>query len=215
MGKICHVPYLKGGFEVIGMPEGIEFKKPYNYGAHQIKSIMEAADSISFLIQDPEELLESNTLSSSTVTSNDNNMESIKRLLEKIVGSESAEKVLKNATEKIPEEDVEVINLHLTEDEKLILYASCEKYFSPDGWLAVGHNLKHSSSSKDLLLPVYTEAEEKFWLFLVNEKPSRIAKSLFTTRIKGRWLNLEANGQYSILNKSDSILGKNIIRTAH
>jgi hypothetical protein len=108
MGKICRVPYLKGGFEVIGMPEGIEFKKPYNYGAHQIKKIMEAANDISFFIQDPEELIESNTSSSSTVTSNAN-MESIKRLLEKIAASESAKKVLETANEKIPEEDIEVI----------------------------------------------------------------------------------------------------------
>ena len=145
MGKICRVPYLKGGFEVIGMLQGIEFKKPYNYGAHQIKKIMEAANDISFLIHNPEELLESNTPSSSTVTSNAN-MESIKTLLEKIAGLEMAEKVLDNASEKIPEDDVEVVNLDLTEDEKLILYANCEKYFSPDGWLAVGHNMQHSSS---------------------------------------------------------------------
>jgi hypothetical protein len=81
------------------------------------------------------------------------------------------------------------------EHEKLILYANCKKYFSPEGWLAMGHNMQHSLSSKYLLLPIYTEAEEKFWLFLVN-----IAKSVFPTKIKGCWLNLEANGQYSILN---------------
>lgn len=110
MGKICRVPYLKGGFEVIGMPEGIEFKKPYNYGAHQIKKIMEAANDISLFIQDPEELIESNTSSSSTVTSNAN-MESIKRLLERITGSESSKKVLETTNKKIPEEDVELVNL--------------------------------------------------------------------------------------------------------
>ena len=28
----CKVPYLEGGFEVHGLPEGILFEKPYNYG---------------------------------------------------------------------------------------------------------------------------------------------------------------------------------------
>ena len=45
IGKKCQVPYLKGGFSVIGLPEGIPFKKPYNYGAHQIKKIMESDSS--------------------------------------------------------------------------------------------------------------------------------------------------------------------------
>ena len=38
----CHVPYLKGGFSLIGLPEGIPFKKPYNYGAYQTKNIIES-----------------------------------------------------------------------------------------------------------------------------------------------------------------------------
>lgn len=213
IGKNCRVSYLKRGFDVVGMPEGIAFKKPYNYGAHQMKKIMEAADSISFVIRDPEELLESSTSPKTSTDSSD--MDSVERLLEKIAGLEAAQKVLQNANEKILEDDVEVVDLVLSEHEKLLLYNSCSEYFSPDAWLAVGHNMQHSSSHEDLVLPIYTEAEERFWLFLVNEKPSKIAKSVFTTKIKGRWLNLEAGRQYSILKETDHIFGKNVIRTAH
>lgn len=213
IGKNCRVPYLKRGFDVVGMPEGIAFKKPYNYGAHQMKRIMEAADNISFVIRDPEELLESSVSPKASTDSSD--IDSIKRLLEKIAGLEAVQKVLENANEKILEEDVEVVDLVLSEHEKLLLYNSCSEYFSPDAWLAVGHNMQHSASHEDLVLPIYTEAEERFWLFLVNEKPSKIAKSVFTTKIKGRWLNLEADGRYSILKETDYIFGKNVIRTAH
>ncbi|KAK2555714.1 General transcription factor II-I repeat domain-containing protein 1, partial [Acropora cervicornis] len=49
-GKPCKVPYLKGGFEVHGLPEGIPFKKPYNYGRIQLKKIMLHAHNIHFTI---------------------------------------------------------------------------------------------------------------------------------------------------------------------
>jgi len=48
--KTCKVPYLKGGFEAHGLPEGISFKKPYNYGRTQLKQIMLHADNIHFII---------------------------------------------------------------------------------------------------------------------------------------------------------------------
>ena len=198
------------------MPEGIDFKKPFNYGASQIKRIMESADEISFILHDPDgELQPVETAPMTTALVNDGKCEEVKKLLEKIAGVESATKALESANEKILEGDVEVVDLHLTEQERTLLYAGCSKYFSGDAWLAVGSNMQHSTEIEDLLLLIYTEAEEKFWLFLTKAKPASIAKSVLTTKLTGRWLNLEACGSYKILNYTDSIFGKNIIRTAH
>ena len=46
----CRVPYLKGSFEIHGLPEEITFKKPYNYGRLQLRQIMLAADKIYFSV---------------------------------------------------------------------------------------------------------------------------------------------------------------------
>ena len=211
-GKTCRVPYLKGGFDVVGMPDGIEFKKPFNYGTHQLRKIMESSNEITFVIKDFEELHETSLFSplDKTVT-----MGQVRSLLEKIVGIDSAKKALQNKGDKILEEDVEVVNLTLTDEEKALLYTCGFEYFSPDAWLAVGHNMQHSTYANDLVLPTYTESEEKFWLFLVNEKPSKISNAVFSTKIKGRWLDLNTNDEYNIIDRVDTIVGKNIVRTAH
>ena len=65
---------------------------------------------------------------------------------------------------KIEEVDIEVINLNLTQEERVVLYSCCKQYMTEDAWLAVGQNMTHIHEIKPLMLPVYTEAEEKFWL---------------------------------------------------
>ena len=52
-----HVPYLKGGFEIEGLPSGIDYKKAdstikhiSDYGSKQITKIMEVKDDIKFRI---------------------------------------------------------------------------------------------------------------------------------------------------------------------
>ena len=42
------MPYLKRGFQVEGLPENIEFKKPYCYGSVQLKKIILAQNEIMF-----------------------------------------------------------------------------------------------------------------------------------------------------------------------
>ncbi|XP_028397528.1 general transcription factor II-I repeat domain-containing protein 1-like [Dendronephthya gigantea] len=50
-GKLCaRVPYHKGGFEVTGLPDGVEFKKPTSYGANTIQAIMKNSENIKFFI---------------------------------------------------------------------------------------------------------------------------------------------------------------------
>jgi hypothetical protein len=43
----------KRGFEVKGLPDGIPFKKPSNYGARQMRKIMECQDDIVFVLVKP------------------------------------------------------------------------------------------------------------------------------------------------------------------
>ena len=40
-------------------------------------------------------------------------------------------------------------------------------------------------------------------------------KSVTTTKIRGHWLDLRADGSYCVLPNGDQVTGKNIIRTAH
>ena len=188
VGRNCRVPYLKGGFEVHGQPEGITFKKPYNYGKHQLQN-MESADNIKFILQDS---TQSQPQSPSPFNCPAVDKNKMMLLLSKIAGENAAKRVLQSPEVTINEDEVEVINFSLTEDEKLLLYAyNASVYFSPDAWLSVGMNLQHSDTEEDPILPIYTEAEENFWLFRVRCKPSKIAKCLFTTKIKGKWMNLE------------------------
>jgi hypothetical protein len=38
--------------------------------------------------------------------------------------------------------------------------------------MAVGKNTKHSQGEKPLIFSIYTEAEERFWLFYAITKPT-------------------------------------------
>ena len=137
----------------------------------------------------------------------------IRNFLTKIARSEAAERVFSDSLQKVKEEEVEVMDLQLTEEERLLLH-SCSQYFFPDAWLAVGQNMQHSENIENLLLPVYTTADERFWLFRSNDKPCRIARCVFSTKIRGQWLNLQSNGTYSFV-QNDTITGKSLIRSAH
>lgn len=114
---------------------------------------------------------------------------------------------------RIEEEEVLVVDLCLSAPERLTLYASCTHLFTPDAWLSVGVNMKHSDEATSLVLPIYTTADEQFWLFHTISKPTRIVKSVSTTKIRGHWLDLRCDGSYVLNN--DQVLGKNIICTTH
>lgn len=130
----------------------------------------------------------------------------------KICGIGAAKRALGGG--RIEEDDVEIVDLCLSATERLTLYASCTHLFTPDAWLSVGANMKHSDEAISLVLPIYTTADEQFWIFHTISKPMRIVKSVSTTKIRGHWLDLRCDGSYTILN-NDQVLGKNIIRTAH
>ena len=41
---------MKGGFTIEGLPDGLDFRKPYHYGSKQIQRIMMVAEGITFEI---------------------------------------------------------------------------------------------------------------------------------------------------------------------
>lgn len=176
---------------------------------------MESADDIRFIINTPTcETDDSQVLVPTRAHDNTSlTKENIRGLLTKIAGLQAAERVLSDSLQKVTEEEVEVMELQLTEKERLLLH-SCSDYFFPDAWLAVGQNMQHSKNTENLLLPVYTTADERFWLFRSNDKPSRIAKCVFSTKIRGQWLDLQSNGTYSFV-QNDVITGKSLVRSAH
>ena len=112
-----------------------------------------------------------------------------------------AERVVR-LSDKIKEQDVEVVELRLDQEERLNEYSF---YFEDDAWLAVGANIQHSTEAQGLIVPVFTESEdEKFWLFYTIQNPSKLVKASFTYKIKGYWLDLQGQSNYKLLNMQSS-----------
>jgi hypothetical protein len=60
-------------------------------------------------------------------------------------------------------------------------------------------------------LPIYTEAEERFWLFYAITKPTQILQTGPLTKITGRWLDLRPTEGYKVLHSEQvTLMGKNI-----
>ena len=81
--------------------------------------------------------------------------------------------------------------------------------------MPVDKNMKHSQEEKPLILPVYTEAEERFWLFYAITKPTKIQQTGPLTKITGWTLVLLTEGYKDLHSKQVTLLGKNIIRTMY
>ncbi|XP_028416720.1 uncharacterized protein LOC114540925 [Dendronephthya gigantea] len=213
VGKPSRVPYLKGGFVVEGLPDGVPFKKPYHYGALQCKKIMTAAKDVKFILTSQTETCRAET--SVHNPKETSSKEEICRLLSCIAGTQVAEDAIGRAEKKIKKEDVKVQNFVLTEAERALLYSSCEDFFQEDAWLAVGRNIKHCCEVKNMILPIYTEANERFWLFHTIAKPSFIQTCGPVTKLKGYWMDLKPSGEYSMLSEQICLFGKNIVHTLH
>ena len=162
-------------FDVVGMPEGIEFKKPYNYGTHQLRKIMESSNDITFVINKSEELHETTSFSPLGEIFT---MEQVRSLLQKFTGLDLAEKALQNEGEKILQ-DVEVVNLTLTDEEKALLYTCGSEYFSPDAWLAVGHNMHIQPVQMNSFCPSIPSLKKSFGFFLSTRNRQRYQMRCF------------------------------------
>ena len=109
-GEACgkpslRVPYKKGGFEVLGLPSGLNFKRPSAYGSKQIQEIMKSENNIIFKILPSE---------ASAPEASDINDKHVlyEKLLSKVVGKEKAAACL-SKQEKIVEEEIEVLDVDL------------------------------------------------------------------------------------------------------
>lgn len=215
------VPYQRGNFTVEGLPEGVTFKKPYCYGAQQCKSIVEAADSISFKIQsEPADEQSGNNedqanIQPASLVVND---EMMQRILQKVASDVNVEDIV-SGRKRLSESDINVEDCTLTQDERLILYTKCRDYFDQEAWVTVGHNTKDMSrDAKDLIFPLYTEAEdEDFWLFYCqNQTLFQVENARPSAKLKGYWLDLKETGdKYSILPALEEIKVISIVKNDH
>lgn len=203
------VPYLRGGFTVENLPDGIFFKKPFHYGTKQLQAIMEKKSEIKFVITDN---LDINLQSNRNVIPSLTQPETVVTLLSRIVDRQCAERVVR-LSEKIKEQDVDVVEFRLDQEERLRLN-EYSFYFEDDAWLAVGANIQHSTEAQGLIVPVFTESEdEKFWLFYSIQNPSKLVKASFTFKLKGYWLDLQGQSNYKLLNNhQDCVTIANLIK---
>lgn len=218
------VPYLRGRFTVEGLPPGVGFKKPFCYGARQCKAIMEAADSISFVIRNEtageenhDNPLESSSSSLIGVTPMTEDT-LVQSTLKRVESDADLDDIIPGR-KPLTEEDINVEDCSLNQDERLTLYAKCRDFFDDDAWTAVGHNARDvSNTPKDLVFPVYTEAEdEDFWLFYCpGQTLSTIHNASGSTKLKGYRLDYTKTGNtYSVLEHVDEIKVVCIIKTEH
>ena len=192
------VPYLHGGFTVENIPEGIHFK--------QLKAIIDNKDVIKFTIGSV-----TTTIHEARETSNSTPSE-ILDLLSKVVDRNTADRAV-NMMEKIVEEEVEVTNLTLDQDERLLLN-ECSQFFGVDAWHAVGANIQHSAVTQGLIVPVCPEsADEDFWLFYTVQNPSKFVKASENYKLRGYWLDMEEQSKYKLLQGcQDSVTILNLIK---
>lgn len=139
-----------------------------------------------------------------------------KHVLAKIVGDNEANNAMESQC-KLTEEKVEVMDLMLNQNERLILYCCCRRFFDIDAWCAVGKNLKHEFASTKIILPVYTATDEPYWLFYFLGKLEVVCKANPGTKLTGYWFDLSDKGttKYTLLSEKSCILGKNVVKTDH
>lgn len=213
------MPYLKKNFEVQGLTEGIIFKKPFCYGALQCRSIMEAAETIVFVVTQPSTAEESqNHASTSASHSVSADVRLLVNIVKKVASDVNVDDVI-SGKRILKEEEINVEDCVLDQEERLTLYRNCRKFFDRDAWTAFGHNTRDCSRSpRDVIFPLYTEAkDEDFWLFYCHQEViSKVFNGRDSTKLKGYWLDRVGNGKrYRMLPEEDEIKVKWIIKTDH
>ncbi|XP_028400764.1 uncharacterized protein LOC114523901 [Dendronephthya gigantea] len=190
------VPYKKGGFTVTGLPEGIIFKKPLNYGSDQIKKVMMNAEEIIFHIT------RERNINDSKLTHDP--LASTSELIPEVVSGKYS----------IEEKDLEVKDLQITEQEFQHLTTRFRKYFTEDGWNSLKGNYESACNHEGYIIPVYTESDKPYWLFYYPGKISNLLSLEPNAEVWGYWLNqTKEQWQYELIfsNKKMSINAINII----
>jgi hypothetical protein len=217
VGKPSRVPYLRGGFEVQGLPDRIPFRSPTAYGNKQLKEIMESKDSIKFVIQSVADDVEDNvhTQPGTQPEKQDHQTAGIIKLLKKIVDSEIAKQAVYQHI-LITEEKIELLNVSLSQEERLLLLGKARPFFDLDAWVTLGGTLKHEMATQHdngAVVPIFNDADEPYWLFYVPGQISSLCKVTPNKTVNGYWLDKTTEGYALLHNNFTSIKGKNIIKS--
>lgn len=209
-GKMCRVPYLKGGFTVTGLPEGITFKKPSQYGIKQISNIMKNAQNIHFkIIESPqvEKVLTENRKYS------DQERECYRSVLKKVVFEEAKVSMCLIRNKLIEECDLVVTDVDLTKSELDLLTGKLKNFFKPDAFATLIANCKSSRTHEGYILPVYTDSDEPYWLFYYPGAAEGIESLSTEDKIWGYWLDKTSSElTYKLIKtQKTNIIGLNLI----
>ena len=176
-----------------GLPDGVPFRKPCDYGAKQIREIMNAKDEIKFIIinETPTDEIQMEVAT-----------------IEEEIGSVAAKTpfkavagVLRLVTEErakdahfngnlIREEELEVVSFNMCFEE-LDELLECSSYlFYEDALSSLKANVEVLEEKKAILLLTYTTAKSNFWLFFFDGKLEDV-ENLFQAgkSVPGLWLH--------------------------
>nr|XP_058943677.1 uncharacterized protein LOC131771836 [Pocillopora verrucosa]XP_058956347.1 uncharacterized protein LOC131783605 [Pocillopora verrucosa] len=218
VGKPSRVPYLKGGFEVEGLPEDLPFRKPFMYGGMQMRRILEAKESIIFK---PAPLQgHSDDAVETPIEQEPIPTEATQQILASLLAHIAGDRVSRRALSGggvIKEEETEVVDLTFSNREMWILQSYGITYFDTDAWKGLWHNVQHDTEHDGgVILPVLSGGEdEKFWLFLCSLKLGTILKASSGKALKGHWLDRipSSSNEYRLLtDMTNSVTKLNAIK---
>eukprot|EP00112_Aurelia_sp_Birch-Aquarium-sp1_P007290 Seg1794.2 transcript_id=Seg1794.2/GoldUCD/mRNA.D3Y31 product="General transcription factor II-I repeat domain-containing protein 1" protein_id=Seg1794.2/GoldUCD/D3Y31 len=187
------VPYLRKGFRVEGLPDGVPFRKPCDYGANQIKLIMKARDSIKFIVlneipTDEIQMEVAATEEEIEPVAAEIPFKAVTGVL-RLVSEERAKDAHFNGN-LIREEELEVVNFKMRCGELEELLEGSSYLFHEDALANLKANIAALAEKKGILLPVYTTSKSNFWLFFFDGKLEDI-ENLFRAgeSVPGLWLH--------------------------
>ena len=179
------MPYKKGNFTVTGLPNGIAFKKPLNYGSNQLDQIMKHQEDITFHLKPS---VNNSDEDASSSIQEDISLDIYNKVLSKVVDETMVNEILAGKR-LIEEKEVEVTDLQLNEQEFQFLTEKCLKYFTEDGWKSLKANYECACDHEGYILPVYTESKDLYWLFYFPGNISSLQGMQKETKIWGYWLD--------------------------
>ena len=193
-----------------GLPEGVAFKKPTSYGANTIQAIMHNADTIKFSIVRKQMVLGK----PETTDPAEHAMHG--RVLARIIEEKKIGAILSRDM-VISEQDLEV-TVDLLPSEFRTLVTDLNHCFQRDAMISLISNYQSGLSHKGYTLPIYTDAEEDYWLFYFPGSSCDIEKLHSHDEIRGYWLDKsqktssESELKYKLLgDKEASIRALNVV----
>ena len=182
-GEACEkpgsrMPYLQGGFGVTGLPSGIEFKKPNNYGNDKINKIMECREKIAFHLKD-----------NPVDCSENKSSHDLFKVFSKVVDGTQAKQVVAGRS-IIEESDLGVTDFVLSEAEYQQLVTKHNHCFTEDAMISLRANYETSCKHEGYILPIYTESVDPYWLFYFPGNLSDLHQSMQgDQQVWGYWFN--------------------------